>query len=298
MVCGACEKIIERIAERNGAIVKEIDANRGFVSIACGDEKIAGIKNELSRKGFREKTDEGMERGDPERVFAFLGAIANASANVRAEAMLLNYALAGFIASGLALAVAYIVLFSSVPKAPAYVPMLVLAVLTSVAATYSYSNAKCYGKGISCTNGMMAGMVMGMVPGFMAGAIIGATNGMFIGSLAGMAVGIILGVKAGKHCGIMGAMEGVMAGFMSGIMGAMTSAMMFSDHLPEFLFIAFAICGAMIMGMSYLLNRETAKDENRGIGTSMLRFAATSAIFALGMAGLMFFGPKGPLTLI
>ncbi len=296
MSCGSCERIIEKVAERNGAKAVSIDANTGIVVLSCVPEKIAEIKERLAQKGFHEKGEEGSERGDPERVFTYLNAIAKASEIVGAESVLINYSIAGLLASSIAIWAGYMLFFVKMANAAAYLPLLALAVFSSVASVYSYNNVKCYGKNISCTNGMMAGMILGMIPGFMTGAIIGATNGMFLGSIVGMTAGIVLGIKAGKCCGIMGAMEGVMAGFMAGIMGAMTSVMMFSDHLLEFLFIAFAICGAMLFGMSYLLHREIGTRDKNQVGISMQHFVALSVAFSIIMAIIMFYGPKGPLT--
>ncbi|MBI5553459.1 MAG: hypothetical protein HY917_01840 [Candidatus Diapherotrites archaeon] len=298
MTCGSCERIMERIAERNGARVNEIDADSGLVSLTCAPEKLSPILEEFARNGFRKKGSVEEPRGNPRRVLDYLGALVSAAEHVQAESILFNYSLAGLMASTLALLVSYFLFFNGVPDVLAYFPFWVLAVLTSVSSVYSYYNAKCYSNGISCTNGMMVGMIMGMIPGFMAGAIAGATNGMFVGSLAGMALGIILGVKAGKTCGIMGAMEGAMAGLMAGIMGAMTSVMMLNDHLVAFLFILFALCGALLLGMSYLLHREEGQRDQTHVSVGLPRFALLCVGLSLLLVVLMVYGPKGPLTFI
>jgi|SRR3989344_4067798 len=298
MTCGSCERIIERIVGRNGGQTQEIDANSGVVRFTCDENAVSRIKKEFSDKGFVEKSEDDLARGNPEHIFTYISDIVSAAKNVEAEALLINYSVAGILATGFALAAAYFLMISKAANGSAYVPFLFLSGLCSVSIIYSYNNAKCYGKNISCTNGMMVGMIMGMIPGFMVGAIIGATNGMFMGSVIGMAVGIVLGVKAGKSCGIMGAMEGVMAGLMAGIMGAMTSVMMLNDNLIAFLLILFAVCGAMLFGMSYLLHREIGARDGSSLGTSMAKFSASCAALGLLLALIMFLGPKGPLTFI
>src|SRR3989338_4542711 len=293
MTCGACEKIIEKIVSRNGAAVNEIDANAGFVRITSEEHVLGRIKKELGDRGFKEKGSEDTARGDPERVFAYIGSIVRMDKSVGAEATLINYAIACAIISGLAVALAYFLFLKDLPNSIGYAPILLLSVFAAVTTTFSYNHAKCYSDGISCTNGMMVGMIIGMIPGFMIGAIAGATNGIFIGSIAGMLAGIVLGVKAGKCCGIMGALEGVMAGLMAGLMGAMLSVMALNDNLIAFLYIIFGISGATLFGMSYLLHREIGGREAAHVKTSIVKFVGTGLLLTILLVVLMFFGPKG-----
>ncbi len=296
MTCGACEGIIEKIVGRNGATVNEIDANSGFVRITGEEDVLTRIKKELADRGFREKGSDDGSRGDPQRVFAYINSILRVDKSVEAEAILTNYALTSLIISGLAIAIGFMLFLKGMPNSMAYAPLLVLSVFAAVITTFSYNHAKCYSDGISCTNGMMIGMIMGMIPGFMVGAIVGATNGIFVGSVAGMLAGIIMGVKVGKCCGIMGALEGVMAGLMAGLMGAMLSIMALNDHLIAFLYIIFGISGAILIGMSYLLNREIGGREAGQVKTSIVKFTATSLLLTVIMVVLIFFGPKGPIV--
>lgn len=311
MTCGACEKIIERTVQGNGGQVKEIDANNGYVVLTCGEDKIPVIKEQLAQKGFGARNERALSgeggaargenageaaRGNPVRIFNYISMLFSADQRLEAEARFVNYSIAALVAILVLDFIAYYLFFAQTPNSPAYIPLLFLAVITSIAATFSYYNAKCYG-GLSCTNGMMIGMTMGMIPGFMVGAIIGASNGMFVGSLSGMLLGIFLGVKAGKCCGIMGAMEGVMGGLMSGIMGAMTIIMLLNDNLLPFLFIAFAICIVVLGSLSYMLYREMGPMPKNNF-VEIARFVGVAILFNVALLAIMLLAPKGPLRLV
>src|SRR3989344_8515795 len=116
-------------------------------------------------------------------------------------------------------------------------------------------------KDLSCMPGMMVGMTIGMIAGFLPGYFVGATNGMFYGSVLGMSIGIFLGIENGKCCGIMGIMEGIMAGFMGGLMGAMTAVMMINDNVKIAGIIIFAISIIILVGLSYMVHKETSENE-------------------------------------
>src|SRR6185503_1782460 len=88
-------------------------------------------------------------------------------------------------------------------------------------------------------------------------------NGMFVGSFFGMIVGITLGVWMGKAGGIMGIMEGIMAGFMGGLMGAMTAFMLLNDHLKAAGIIVFLISALILIGLNYMIYKETKEMERR-----------------------------------
>ena len=147
---------------------------------------------------------------------------------------------------------------------------------------------------LPCMSGMMIGMTIGMIAGLLSGFFVGATNGMFIGSIFGMLVGITFGVWAGKCCGIMGIMEGMMAGFMGGLMGAMTALMMFNDNLKVAGIIVFVISSVIIMGLNFLIYRETKsfdeKFNSEELFTVVLSFILTTLTIWLSV-----FGPRSVL---
>lgn len=298
MTCGACEHLIEKVLQRNGARVTEIDATKGMVALECEENSLPSIKQQLAEKGFAERTGQLTERGNIESVIRYISAVITVQPQAEVEARLLNYTIGTTIVLALLTGIVYFLLLGTSQSRSAYASIFALAVITAVSTTYPYIHAQCYNRGISCTNGMMIGMIMGMMPGFMIGALLGATNGMFIGSTIGLIAGIAVGAKVGKCCGVMGAMEGIMAGLMAGIMGAMTSVMMLNDHLIEFLYILFAVCVFVLAGMSYLMHREAGAVPKQEFRASFPAFLLTSiAIWALLIA-IMLFGPKGPLTFI
>ena len=149
-------------------------------------------------------------------------------------------------------------------------------------------------KHFPCMTGMMIGMTLGMMSGFLTGFFIAATNGMFWGSVFGMGIGIFLGVWKGKCCGIMGIMEGTMAGFMGGLMGAMTSLMMFNDHLKAAAIISFLICGAILLGLNYMIYKETREAQRHFKEDHSLTIVLSFILTALTLL-FMTFGPRSLL---
>jgi hypothetical protein len=296
MTCGSCEKLIERVAQQNGANIREIDAKTGVVALSCEEGTLEGLKKQLAEKGFSERAGDAAPRGNPSRVKAYLSSIIAGEPHVEVESRLVNYALGSTAALVMLGGIGYAAALPSFSSLPAYMPLLVLAILTAVMTVFSYLHMSSYGKGISCNNGMMVGMTMGMISGFMVGALIGATNGMFIGSVAGMGAGIALGGNLGRCCGVMGAMEGVMAGLMAGIMGAMTSIMMLRENLVLFLYILFGACAFVLGGLSYMMYRESGAAPKESLGTGFAGFAGTCALFAIALSLMMVYGPKGVLV--
>ena len=146
-------------------------------------------------------------------------------------------------------------------------------------------------KQFPCMTGMMIGMTIGMVSGFLSGFYVGATNGMFWGSVFGMSVGIFMGVWKGRCCGIMGVLEGMMAGFMGGLMGGMTAVMMFNDNLKAAGVIVFIVCGAIMLGLNYMLYVETKKEERVHKEGYFLTVAMSLVLTAITI-WLMVFGPR------
>lgn len=301
MTCESCEKIIERVAERNDTTVKQIDVKKGFAILESDENKILKIKQQLSERGITEKGSAATTRGDFSRIKKYFMGVIAGEKDFYVETKLLNYSFASAIVIIASFIFAYNFaipsLFNSIENFTGYVPLIFLAILSSILIIGSYEHMNTYKKDISCMNGMMIGMIIGMVSGFMIGAIIGATNGMFIGSLAGMTVGISLGVNLGRCCGIMGALEGAMAGLMAGIMGAMTSVMLLLDNLVLFLYVCFAISLAIFAGLSYMMFRESGSTAARSdLNIKFVDFLAKTSIFVFLLSIIMLFGPKGPIT--
>jgi len=161
---------------------------------------------------------------------------------------------------------------------PKYGFYLFFAILSYSLIILSVRHVRAY-REFPCMTGMMLGMTLGMIAGFLSGFYVASTNGMFWGSLFGMAIGILFGVWTGKCCGIMGVMEGTMAGFMGGLMGAMTAFMLLNDHLKETAFVVFIISGFIILGLNYLVYKETREMERKHkdseLFTIILSFALT-----------------------
>ncbi|MDO8339816.1 MAG: hypothetical protein Q7T16_04120 [Candidatus Burarchaeum sp.] len=289
--CGACEKIIERVAEKNDVSIVRIDANAGVITVKCEEGRLGALKKGLAEKGFGEKGT-GTARGDPAKVLGYISAVLAGEKHVGVESKLLNYALASAVIIVLLTLAGQFLLFGGVANSMAYAPLFLLVIGTSVLAVFSYQHMLCFCRNLSCSNGMMAGMTLGMMAGFMAGALVGATNGMFMGSLVGMAVGIALGANVGRFCGVMGAMEGIMAGLMAGTMGAMLSVMMVSNNLLLFLYILFGICAFLLGGLSYMMYREAGSAEVSELRISLLRFAGMSSGLAFALIFIMLYGPK------
>ncbi|HSB46467.1 MAG TPA: heavy metal-associated domain-containing protein [Candidatus Bilamarchaeum sp.] len=297
MTCGACEKVIERVVTQNGAEVREIDAGRGRVDIQCPPEKIEAIKQELARRGFRERGEnEPEERGDPRRILAYLKSVVAGEPHVEVESRLLNYALGATALLAIAGALSYGAFIDRYGSPASAATFIFFIIGSAVMSVYAISHMDTYRKGMSCSNGMMIGMTTGMVSGYMIGALIGATNGMFIGSVTGTAAGIFIGLAIGRHSGVMGAMEGVMAGLMSGTMGAMTTVMMINDNLLAFLYILSGICLATTVLLSYMMFREAGPAPRQGFRGGFAKFVIDSGAISAIMMLIIFYGPKGGLV--
>ncbi|MDO8553384.1 MAG: hypothetical protein Q7S22_01140 [Candidatus Micrarchaeota archaeon] len=241
-------------------------------------------------------SDYEQPRGKFIGVKKYILSIVAGEPQVEVESKLLSYSIGSLAVLVIATSIAYVTILKGIVNIAAYLPLIFLAILTTVATLFSYNHIRCHRKSMLCMNGMMVGMTIGMMIGFMVGAIIGATNGMFLGSIAGMAVGIGLGLNTGRYSGIMGAMEGVMAGFMSGIMGAMTSIMMLRDNLVLFLYILFGIAIFLIGGLSYMLHREEGSAQKTEMQTNFLNFIAMCVLFSMILMAIMIYGPRGILV--
>lgn len=152
---------------------------------------------------------------------------------------------------------------------------------------------KSYGEFL-CMPGMMIGMTSGMVASFLPGFYVAATNGMFVGSMLGMGIGIVFGVWNGRCCGVMGIMEGVMAGFMGGLMGAMTAFMLFNDHLKATAVVVFLICAFIIIGLNYMIYKETREHERKVKDDNFITILITFILIII-TTWIMVFGPRSAL---
>ena len=149
-------------------------------------------------------------------------------------------------------------------------------------------------KEFPCMSGMMIGMTLGMISSFLSGFYVAATNGMFIGGFFGVFLGIIIGAWNGKCCGVMGIMEGVMAGFMGGLMGAMTAFMLFNDNLKIAAVLVFIIGAIIIVGLNYMLYKESHHLERKRKEDNFLTIALTF-ILTLITTWLIVFGPRSAI---
>ena len=165
------------------------------------------------------------------------------------------------ITSVIIIAIAYFLFLRNNPDfIPKYSFYLFFAVLSYALIIPTFIHVKAY-KEFLCMPGMMIGMSIGMVASFLSGFYIASTNGMFIGSIFGMTIGITFGIWNGRCCGIMGILEGIMAGFMGGLMGAMTAFMLLNDHLKASAVIVFLVSSLIIIGLHYMIYKETRENK-------------------------------------
>ncbi len=210
------------------------------------------------------------------------------------EGELIKTIFISLVTSFLTLGILYIVKLRTVTDfLPRYGFWLFFAALSYALILPSMRQVRAF-KQFPCMTGMMIGMTIGMMAGFLAGFYTGATNGMFYGGIYGMTVGIFLGVWNGKCCGVMGAMEGLMAGFMGGLMGAMTAVMMINEPLKVAGAIMFLICGAILVGLNYMLYTET-RGEQRTKKEDQFLTVFLSFILTITTTWLMVYGPRSLL---
>ncbi len=176
---------------------------------------------------------------------------------------------------------------------PKYGFYLFFAILSYSLILPSLRHVRAY-KELPCMAGMMIGMTIGMISGFLAGFFVASTNGMFVGSVFGMLIGIVFGILTGKCCGVMGIMEGIMSGFMGGLMGAMTSIMLLNDHLKATSVIVFVIAGVILVGLNYLIHKETREIERRHRDSHLFTISWSFALTVITIV-LMVFGPRSAL---
>ncbi|MBS3149452.1 heavy metal translocating P-type ATPase [Candidatus Woesearchaeota archaeon] len=194
-------------------------------------------------------------------------------------------------------AIAYYGFFMDIPEFWSrfgyYIIFLIISIVLSAVAVW---HVKAYGNNFTCTTGMMIGMTIGMVSGFLIGLMVGATNGMFIGSVAGIVIGMVVGTWTGMCCGVMGTIEGMMAGLMGGLMGSMTSLMLLNDHLKLIIPILVVASSVILIGLDYLIFKETTGTQIRKINKqSFLPFLTVCFITMMLLTWLMVYGPKSAL---
>lgn len=210
------------------------------------------------------------------------------------EGELINTIILSLVTSFITLAIMYYLNLSDIENfVPKYGFFIFFSILSYAIVLPSIRQVRAFKK-FPCMTSMMIGMTIGMMIGFLIGFYVGATNGMFWGSVFGMSVGILLGVWNGHYGGVMGAMEGMMAGFMGGLMGAMTAVMMFNDNLLAAGVIMFAICGTILMGLNYMLFKETINEDR--IHTEDNWFTIVfSFLLTLATTWFIVFGPRSLL---
>ena len=174
---------------------------------------------------------------------------------------------------------------------PKYGLLIFLSALSYAILLPSIRQVRAY-KEMACMSGMMIGMTVGMISGFLAGFYVGAANGMFYGSLFGMIVGMAFGIYNGLCCGIMGFMEGITAGFMGGLMGAMSSVMMINDHLKAASVIMFIISSIILIGLNYMIYKETQESERQIKEDYIFTIFATLLLTSI-TSWMIIFGPRG-----
>ena len=213
---------------------------------------------------------------------------------VNSEKNLLKTIFVSILTSFVILAVLYFLKLKDIENfIPKYGLFLFFSILSYALILLSIRHIRIY-KEFPCMSGMMIGMTIGMLSGFLPGFYIGATNGMFYGSVFGMSIGILFGVWNGKCCGIMGMMEGLIAGFMGGLMGAMTALMMFNENLKAMGAIVFVISGITLVGLNYLIYKETREIEikNKEDESFTIFFSLLLTVLTIWF---MVFGPRSVL---
>jgi hypothetical protein len=210
------------------------------------------------------------------------------------EGELIKTVFISLIASFITLGILYFLKLKYITDfVPKYGFFIFFAILSYAIILPSVRQVRAY-KNFPCMTGMMIGMTIGMMSGFLTGFYVGATNGMFWGSVFGMGVGISLGMWKGKCCGIMGLMEGLMAGFMGGLMGAMTAVMMINENLKAASVIMFVVCGSILLGLNYMLFKET-KNEERQLREDHMLTILISIVLTIITVWFIVAGPRSLL---
>ncbi|QQR93091.1 MAG: hypothetical protein IPJ89_02535 [Candidatus Iainarchaeum archaeon] len=284
--CDACEKVIGRLLRRfDQAKIESISKDATTLTLTCEEKELPGIKAKLSEYNYLNET---TPRAHPSFV---LHRIVQGHAAYRREHELLTQTLLLFATLFIGMGFAFL-LWGQSERFTILFPILALLPMGIAVNAGALQHVRQLVHHLNCANGMMAGMIIGMIAGFMSGAVIGATNGMFMGSIVGMGIGMGASAYAVRKVGIMGILEGLMAGLMAGTMGAMLSVMMLTDHLIVFLYILFAVCIFILLGMSYFMLKEVGPIQDEGKETPLLPLATLGLLVLLGFMLLALFGPQ------
>ena len=210
------------------------------------------------------------------------------------EGELVKTLIYSLLTSAIVLGVLYFTKLKTIPEfIPKYGNYLFFIALSYALIIPAIRQVRAY-KEFSCMSGMMIGMTLGMISGFLSGFYVASTNGMFIGGFFGSTLGIIIGAWNGKCCGIMGIMEGIMAGFMGGLMGAMTAFMLFNDNLKIAAVLVFIIGAVIMLGLNYMLFKESSQLERKRKEDQFLTIALTF-ILTIITTWLIVFGPRSAI---
>ncbi|MFH1750204.1 MAG: hypothetical protein ABH863_00845 [Candidatus Micrarchaeota archaeon] len=287
--CESCEHVIRKIASRHSVTVEGVDFRKKIAKMKGEEHQISNTADELNAMGYAASFEKIPEKGKgASRFMAFLSGTLSGKENFKAQSKSLEIFVYSLV--GLLFLTTLIVLANILPVAP-YLYYVYLSALGTAILLGTIWHISEYFDNFTHMNGMMVGMTLGMSAGFLAGAIIGATNGMFIGSVVGMAAGILVGAYWGNCCGVMGILEGTMGGVMAGTMGAMLSVMMVLDHLNEFLALLFISFAAILLGLNYMVFKETIGETPKA--PTMNKTILLAAVAHLIMMAVIAFGPRG-----
>ena len=89
-------------------------------------------------------------------------------------------------------------------------------------------------------------------------------------------------------------MEGIMAGFMGGLMGAMTAFMLFNDNLKIAAVLVFIIGAVIMLGLNYMLFKESSQLERKRKEDQFLTIALTFLLIIV-TTWLIIFGPRSAI---
>ena len=296
MHCEACERTLKRAIEKLTNITNvDLKYTNELAEISYDSEINTNEVIETVRKvGYDAKLDNKNTENET-KFNHYINSLTNKKNEIEGN-LIKNTIISLIILFGIEL-IAYYGFFTNITnfwsRFGYYLVFLVISVVLCAMAVW---HVKGYGNNFSCMTGMMIGMTIGMSSGFLIGLVVGATNGMFIGSLVGIIIGMFAGSYTGKCCGAMGIMEGMMAGLMGGLMGAMTSLMMINDHLKIMIPILVIATSTILIGLDYLIYKETSRNEIRKINKpSLLTFLTLCFIITIVLTWIMIYGPKSIL---
>ncbi len=287
--CESCEHVIRKIASRHSVSVGSVDFKKKMAKLSGDESQIFITADVLNTMGYSASFDKVPEKGKGmERFSNFLGGSLSGKEEYRMQSKSLEIFIFSFI--GLLALTTFVSLLNLLPisKQIYYIYLSAFGIALLLGAIWHIS---AYFDYFTHMNGMMVGMTLGMTTGFLIGAIIGATNGMFMGSVVGVVAGMIVGAYWGNCCGVMGILEGVMGGFMAGTMGAMLSVMMVFDHLDAFLAILFISFAGIMIGLNYMIYRETLGEESKTPKLNNIFIIAVLAHILIML--IISYGPRG-----